>query len=207
MVLLFVDQPAHQHCQHRVEQQQQMERRRRNLRLQHHKPDVFNDAIHRVAQEKALNRRRIAVHGIENRRHIHQKHGEHVIQIRNILEKHKQRRQDQPDANIKNGQAADRIKQRQKLPRKLHAVYRGKDKEHQQRQPEIDDGRHIFGQQEHILGNVDLGKDMRVRHQGVHAAGGGLSEKGEDQVACKQVGGVVLNFFSKKVSENNSHHK
>ena len=105
MVLLFVDQPAHQHRQRRVEQQQQMERRRRNLRLQHHQPDVFNDAIHRVAQEKALNRRRIAVHGIENRRHIHQEHGEHVVQIRNIPEKHKQRRQDQPNADIKNGQA------------------------------------------------------------------------------------------------------
>lgn len=172
MVLLFVDQAAHKHRQRRVKQQQQMEFHRGNRAVQHHAADILDRAVHRIAQEDALDHRGIAVHRVEDGRHIHQQHREHVIQVLNIPEEYIQGGQDQAHADVEHHQAEDRVQDRHEFPGERHAVDRRKDEEHHQRQTEIDDRGHVLRQQEDILGHVDLRKDVLVRHQGVHAAFG-----------------------------------
>lgn len=172
MVLLFVDQAAHQQRQRRVKQQQQMELHGGNRAMEHDLAHILDRAVHRIAQEQPLHRRRVAVHRIENGGHIHQQHGEHVVQIRDVPEKHEQRRQDQPHADVEDHQAEDRIENRDEFPGERHAVDRRKQEEHQQRQAEVDDRRHVLRQQEDVFRHVDLREDVLVRHQRVHAAVG-----------------------------------
>lgn len=140
MVLLLVHQPAKQQRQRRIGRQQQMELRGGDHAIQHHQAHILDRAVHRVEQKHPLNRRRIAVHRVEDRRHIHQQHRKHVVQVRNIPEKHEQRRQNQPHADVEDHQAEDRIEDRDEFPGERHAVDRREQEEHQQRQAEVDDG-------------------------------------------------------------------
>lgn len=184
-----------------------MERKRWNCTVEHNATDILDRAIHRVEQKQPLDRQRIAIHRVEDRGHIHQQHGEHVVQIRNIPEEHEQGRQDQADANVKDHQAGDRIEDRDELPRERHAVDRREEEEHKQRDAEVDNCRNILRQQEDILGHVDLREDVRVLHQGVHAAGGGFAEEAEQQVACKQVSGVMIHGSAEELREHQLHHQ
>ena len=79
--------------------------------------------------------------------------------------------------------------------------------EHAQVQPKIDEGGYIFGQQEQILWHIYLGKDVRVCHQGVHAAVGGLPVVGEHQVAAEQVDGVMGGVPAEKLGKYQTHHQ
>lgn len=205
MVLLLVHQSAQQQRQRRIRRQQQMERRRGNRSLQHDQTHILDRAVHRVNQEQPLDRRRVAVHRVEDRRHVHQQHREHVVQVRNIPEEHEQRRQNQAHADVEDHQAEDRIEDRDEFRRERHAVNGRKQEEHQQRQAEVDDCRNVLRQQEHVFGHVDLREDVRIAHQRVHAAGCRLAVIREHQVAREQVRRVVRHISAEELGEHQAH--
>lgn len=207
MVLLLIHQPAKEHRKRRINQQQRMQLQSRNCSFQHDHAHILDRTIHRIEQEQPLYRQRIALHGIKDRRHIHQQHREYIVKIRYIPKEHEQSRQNQPDADIENHQAKDRIKNRDEFPRKHHTVDHRKEEEHQQRDAKVDDRRNIFGQKENVFGHVDLCEDMFIRHQGVHAAVGRFAEEIEHQVAREQVGCIVIHRPAEELGEDDFHHQ
>lgn len=207
MVLLLVDQAAHRQRRQRIKQQQQMELHGRNRAVQHDRAHVLDRAVHRIAEEQPLDRRGIAIHRVEDGGHVHQQHGEHVIQILNVPEEHEQRREDEAHADVEEHETQDRIEDRDKFPGEGHPVDRRKQEEHQQRQAEVDHRRDVLGQQEDVLGHVDLGEDVLVGHQGVHAAGGRLAVIAEHQVAREQIRRVMLHVAAEKLREHQPHHQ
>lgn len=73
--------------------------------------------------------------------------------------------------------------------------------------PEVDQRLHVLGEQEQVLGHVDLGEDGCVAHQGHHALGRGFVEVGVHQVAAEQERGVVLDVAAEEVGEHQAHHQ
>ena len=59
-------------------------------------------------------------------------------------------------------QTGNRVQERNEMPAKPDAVQRSKQKEDQQRQPQIDECRYVFGEQEDIFGYIDLRKNTLV---------------------------------------------
>ena len=106
---------------------------RRNIAVQHHHTEILDIAIHRIQQKYLLHQRRIVIHRIEDRRHIHQQHGENIIQVAGIPEEHEHRAQHETHANVEHHKTEDGIQQRQKMNAEAHAVDQRKRKEHAQR--------------------------------------------------------------------------
>ena len=84
-------------------------------------------------------------------------------------------------------------------------VQNAEHKEHAQGKAEVDEGLDVFGEEEQVLGHIDLGKDAGVAHEGGHALAGGLVEVGEDQVAAEQIGGIMGGIAAKKLRKDQPH--
>lgn len=204
MVLPLID-PAADHNRGKRIQQQQMVLQRRDDPVDHDQADIFDIAIDRVEQEQALDIRRVCLHGIEDRGKIHQQEGGDIVQILRIPEKDEHGGKDQPDTDVEENQAHDRIGDHEKPPGEGDPVYGDKQEEDDQRDGEIDDRRYVLCQQEYVFGHVDLRKDGRVAHQRAHAAGGGFLEKRKRQVPGEQVHRVVRYVPGKELGEYDPH--
>ena len=175
------------------------------MSLQYDHPYILDGTVDRVQQEDSLYPGRIPVHSVENRGHIHEKQRKHVIEILRVPEKHEHRGQNHADSQVEHGQHDDRVKDPQHAGPEGDVIQRRKYKENDQRQPEIDDGGDVLAEQEHVFRYIDLSKDLRVRHQRLHAAVGRLLVIGKDQVPGKQISRIVLHVPSKKARKNKAH--
>lgn len=175
--------------------------------LQHNHAHILDHAVHGIDEEQPLHLCGIRFHRIEDGGHVHQKHREHVVEVLNIAEKNVQRRQNHADAQVHDRQTRDGIHDGQHAPPEGHLIDGREHKEHHQRNAEIDDGRHVFGQQEQVFRHIDFAEYRGVAHQGVHAARGCLPIIAEKQVAGEQVGGIMLHGSAKKPGEHQPHHQ
>lgn len=207
MVVLLIHPAAQAKHQRHIKGHQQMEPKGGYSGLNDDLSEVADKKVHRVQKEGILNQRAIAVNGVENGRHIHQQLGEYAPKILNVPEEHIQRRQDQPHADIKTNQKADGIEQQKPPPGKSYSVQNAKQHEHAQSQPEVNEALNILGKQEQILGHIHLGEDAGIIQQAGHALACGFIEESEDQVAAKQVNGVMLHVPTKELSKNKFHHQ
>ena len=162
MVLLFVNQAADHDRRKRITHQQNVQLHIRNDAVDGHRTHILNRTVHRIEQEDALNFRWIAIQRVENRRSVMQQRQEYVIQVLGIPEKYLHCRKNQPHADAQHHQTGNRVQERNEMPAKPDAVQRSKQKEDQQRQPQIDECRYVFGEQEDIFGYIDLRKNTLV---------------------------------------------
>ena len=160
--------------------------------------EVLDDEVHRVCQEDALHLRAEVVHGIEDCGHVHQKLREDAPEVLHVPEEDKQGRQDQPEAEVQEYKAADRVQQQDKAPAKRDMVERAEHKEYAQREAEVDEALDVLGKEEEILRDVDLGEDAGVACQGGHALVGGLAEEREHQVPAEEEDGVMRRRAAEK---------
>ena len=121
----------------------------------------------------------VTVNSVEDGGHIHQQLSKHRPQILYVSEKYKQRRQDQPHADVEEHQTSDGIQQQDELPSKRDIIQYAEHEEHAQRQSEVDECLDVLGEQEQIFGYVDLGKDCCIAHQRGHPLPGRLAEIAE----------------------------
>lgn len=182
-----------------------MEPDRRHGGLNDNLPEIPDEQVDRVEQEGTLHRIAVSVNGVKDGGQVHEKLGEHTPEVLNVPEKYKQCRQDQTHTDVEQHQQRNGVKQHNELPRKRDAVKNAKQEEHDQRQGEVDECLHIFGEQEQILGHVDLRENTGIAHKGGHALIRGLAEATENQVAAEQVSGVVLHIAAEKLGKHQSH--
>lgn len=145
MVLLFIDQSADAQRKHSIEQNQPMEGQGRNGGVDHDQAEILDDAVHRIEQEKTLNRRGIAVYRIEDGGQVRQQREEDVIQILCVAEENVHGGQYQAHANVQQRKAENGIQEHDDLPCEGNSVDGGEEEEHQQCQAEIDDTADVFG--------------------------------------------------------------
>lgn len=207
MVVLLIHVCSHPKRSQRVRRRQQVELRRRDRPVYHDLPEVPDIQIERVEQEGALRRVAVAVYRVENGGQPHDQLGQDPPQILHIPEEHKQRRQDQSHPQIEHDHASYRVQQQEKPPCKRDPVHRHKGEENQQRQPEIDEGRHILRKQEQILRHIHLGKNSRVAHQRVHPQISRVRKVGKHQLSRKQIDRVVVHIIAEKVAEHQPHNQ
>jgi len=163
--------------------------------------------IDRIQQEQALHRVGVLVDGVKDGGQVHQQLGEHAPQVLDVPEEHEQGGENQPHPDVEQQQGADGVKQQEELPGERDAVQDAEQEKDDEGQAEIDEGLDVFGEQEQVLGHVDLGEDARVAHEGLHPLAGGLAEVGEHQVAAEQIGGVVLHVPPEELGEYQLHHQ
>lgn len=207
MVVFLIHPTAQAKYQRHIKGHQQMEPKGGYSSLNDDLPKVADKKVHRVQKEGVLNQGAVAVNGVENGRHIHQQLGEYAPKILNVPEKHIQRRQDQPHADVEADQKANGVEQQNPPPGEGDPVQNAKQHEHAQGQPKVDEALNIFGKQEQILGHIHLSKNPGIGQQRTHSLACGFVEKGENQVAAKQVNGVMLHVPTKKLSKHQPHHQ
>ena len=170
-------------------------------------PEVPDEQVDGIRQKQALDVVAVVVNGVEDGRGVHQQLGKDAPQVLDIPEEHKQRRKDQPYADVEQHQQAGGIQQQEEPPCERDVVKGAEHEENAQRQAKVDEGLHVLREQEQILGHIDLGEDARVAHQGLHALRGGLVEVGEHQVAAEQIGGIVRHVPPEELGKHQLHHQ
>ena len=129
------------------------------------------------------------------------------LMMRHVPEEDEQGRQDQPEAEVQEHKAGDRVQEQDKAPGKRDMVDHAEHKEHAQRETEVDEALDVLGEEEEVLRDVDLGEDTGVACQGGHALVGGLAEEGEHQVAAEEEDGVMRRRAAEKAREHEPHHE
>ena len=137
MVVLLIHIRAEAHREQGIKEQQQVNLQRRHCRVYDHFPEIADEHIHRVQQEKLLCGGRVSVHGVEDGGHIHQKLSEDAPEILNVAEEHEQRREYKSNTDIEADEQGDGIEEADKPPRECNAVDDAEDEEHAQRQAEV----------------------------------------------------------------------
>ncbi len=122
-----------------------------------------------------------------------------------VPEEYEERREDHACPDVEQDQAADGIEQADEFPGKGQSIHSYENKEDYQDQPEVDQGLHIPGQQEQVLGYVHLGKDPRVVHDSTHAAVGGVLEKREYQVPTEDIDHVMRRVPPEELGKYQRH--
>lgn len=205
MVVLLVHPAAQAQHHQRVEGAQQMEAGLGDHAVDDDFAEVADVDVHRVHIEQILDLQRIGVDVVEDGGQVHQEHGEHAVEVFDVPEEDEQGREHHPHADVEYGDAHDGIDEQQEVPVEGDALGSHEDEEDHQGQQEVDEGLHVAGEQEHVLGHVHLGKDPGVAHQGAHAAGGGVVEVGKEQIAAEEVDGIVLGGAAKELGEDQRH--
>ena len=201
VVLLIHPAPDPQHNGH-VRRHEQVEPEGGHRGLDDDLAEIADEQVDRVQEEEALGRVAVPVDGVEDGGHVHQQLGEDRPQVLNVPEEDKQGRQDQAHADVEQHQTGDGVQKADQLPGEGDVVQDTEDEEHTQGQTEVDEGLYVFGEQEQVFGDVDLGVDPGVAHEGGHALPGRLVEVGEDQVAAEQIGGVVGRAASEELRKD-----
>ena len=205
MVVFLVDPTANpQHNDH-IGQHEQVKPDGGDGSLDDNLPEVTDKEIHRIQEKQVPHHGGVIIDGVEDSGHVHQQLGENTPEILDIPEENEQGGEDQPHPDVEQNQHADGVEQADQLPGEGDVVQDTEYKEHTQGQAEVDEGLHVLGEEEEVLGHVDLGEDAGVAHEGGHTLTGGLVEVGEDQVAAEQIGGVMRGMPAKKLRENQPH--
>ena len=123
----------------------------------------------------------------------------------NIPEKDEKGGEDKAHPDVKQHQAADGVHQQDEFPGEGNIVQDTEHEKHTECQAEIDEGLDILGEQEKVLGDIHLGEDAGVAHEGLHALAGGFTEAGKDQVPAKEVGGVIGGVPAEELGEDQTH--
>ena len=123
----------------------------------------------------------------------------------NIPEENEEGGEDKAHPNVKQHQAADGVDQQDELPGEGDVVQDAEHKEHTECQAEVDEGLDVFGEQEKILGDIDLGEDAGIAHEGLHSLAGGFAEAGKNKVSAKEVGGIVRGVPAEELGEDQTH--
>ena len=205
MIILLVDPaPDGQHDGH-IGQHQQVEPDRGDGGLDDDLPEVPDEEVDRVQKEEVPHHGGIVVDGVEDGGHIHQQLGEHAPEVLDIPEEDEQGGEDEAHPDVEQHKAPHREEEADELPGEGDVVQNAEDKKHAQGKAEVDEGLNILGEEEQVLWHIDLGKDAGVAHEGGHALTGGLVEVGEDQVAAKQIGGIMGGIAAKKLRKDQPH--
>lgn len=205
LIAFLVNDTSYGQCHRAVDKKQPMERRGRQMPVDYRDPYVFDVAVDRIEQEHPLHPCRECIDVVKDRRHVHEQHHEHIIQILGIPEKHEQGRQDHPDSNIEHRQGDDRINDSEHAEAERHSIDRNEHKEHHKRKAKIDYRRNVLTENEQILRHIDLRKNVRIAHQRLHPAGSRLPEIGEDQVPGKQICRIKRNAVPEKLRKDQFH--
>ena len=207
MVILLIDQEAQRQRRDRVESAQQMELQRRNRPVDNHKPKILDVAENRIQKEQPLRHGAITVNPVKNSRQIRQQRQEYIIKVLRIPEEDEHGRQDHTDSQIEYQQAQHRIGQRKHVETEGDAVEHAEEEIHHQDDHEVDKRRHISGEDEQILWDIDFAEDPGIAHQAVHATPGGLLKISHHQVAAEQIGGVEGGVAPKELGEYQLHNQ
>ena len=207
MVVLLVHVRANPQSHQRIPRRQQMELGRGDGPVYHDLPEIPDEQIEGIQQERALHRVAVAVNGVEDGGHPHDELGQYAPQVLHIPEEHEQRGEDQANPQVEHNETPHRVHQQEELPGERNTINRDKGEENQQRQSKINQRRYILGQQEQILGHIHLGKNPRVAYQGVHAQVGGVRKVGEHQLTGKQIHHIVVHVVSEEVAEHHPHNQ
>lgn len=205
MVVFLIHKGAEGKGSHRVEQHQQMESHRGQRRVDDDLPEVPDIKIQGIHQEQPLDRLTVPVNGVKDGRYPHDQLGHHTPQVLHIPEEDKQRGKDEPQSQVKDNEAQDRVYQEQKPPCEGHPVDGYKEEIKHQRQSKIDKRRNVLGKEEQVFGNIDLCKNVCVTHQRGHPQIGGIGEVGKHQLAGKEVDDIVLHVVSEEIVEHHPH--
>ena len=165
VVVFVIHRCAADQCNGRIAEADGMMPQRRNNALDNGNSEIADVAVDRVEVEERLLQGSKGVQRIENGGHIQKQRGHDAVEVLDVLKEDIQRRKDQTHADVEHQQADDRIRQHQETPAEGQAVNGYEDEVDNQRQQEIDDGGDILGQQENVLGNVDLGENVGIAFQ------------------------------------------
>ena len=207
VIVLFVHAKPDRHDGGRRQAADQMYIPARDLIVDDDGAEIADIVIQRINLEQYLQIRRERVDRIEHRRDVHQHHRNDAVNILHILKEDIKRRKNESNADIEHDQTDDRIDQKQELPGKSHAVDRREYEEHNHRQPEIDQRRHVLGDQKQRLWDVDMRNDVRVVHQRAHALRRALAEIGEDHDARKKIDRIMRHIPAEEMAENKIEHQ
>ena len=205
MIVLLIDPAADAQHDGHVSQHQQVKPDGGDGGLNDDLSEIADKEVHRVQQEEIAHHGRVVIDGVEDGGHVHQQLGEHAPQVLDIPEEDEQGGEDEPHPDVEQHQAPHGVEQADELPGEGDVVQGAEQEEHAQGQAEVDEGLHVFGEEEEVFWHVDLGEDAGVAHQGGHALAGGLVEIGEHQVAAEQVGSVVGHVMPEELREDQPH--
>ena len=207
MIALFINPHADTEIEQRIKNTQRVIRRRRNDSVNDNQTHVFDIDIHRIQIQQLLKIVRQLVHRIKNSGHVRDQSKEHLIQVLNVTEKHKQRRQNGSDSDVHNQKTQNRKNQQKHRRPECNPIEDAECKINQKRKSEVHQRRHILGQKKEVLRHIDLRKDLGVAHQRLHAVLRGFLVIRQHDITRKQVGRVVRNVLSEEIGENDMHHQ
>ena len=87
----------------------------------------------------------------------------------NIPEENEECGEDEAHPDVKQDQTADGVHQQDEFPGEGDIVQDAEHEEHAECQAEVDEGLDVLGEQEKVFGDVDLGEDAGVAHEGGHS--------------------------------------
>ena len=184
-----------------------MELQRRRHAVQHHLPEIADEAVHRVKQEHPLNQGRVAVHVVKNSGEVHQKADNDIPEILDIPEQHQQHGQEEPQADIEHHHAQNGVQEKKEPGGDGHAVQQAENQEHAHSQGEIAEKLCVLRKEKNVPGHIDAAVNLHVAPQGEHALGGTVREEGKGQSPAEKKGGVVINAMAKKLRKDQAHDR
>ena len=205
-VVFFVDPAADTQDDDNVRRHEQVEPDCGDGGLDDYFSKVADEEVDRIEKEEVADHGTVVVYGIEDGGHVHQQLSEHRPEILDIPEKDEEGGEDEAHPDIKQDQAANWVHQQDEFPGEGDVVQDAEHEKHAEGQAEIDEGLDILGEQEKVLGDIHLGEDARIAHEGLHALAGGFAEAGKDQVPAKEVGGVMGGVSAEELGENQAHN-
>ena len=127
--------------------------------------EILDENKDRIGQEKPLDLGGKGIHGIENRRHVHQQHGKYTPEILDIPEENKHSRENQTDPNIEHKKKDNRIQEHDELPGEGDMVNDTKNEEDTQSQAKVNECLNVPTKEKEIFWHIDLRKDRCIGHQ------------------------------------------
>ena len=183
-----------------------MMRQRRHRTIQDNLTKVKDMLIYRIEIKCDLEIGRNIVNRIENGRTVHQQLKRDTPKVLHVAEEYVKGRQDQPNADIEEGQCHYRIRKKEKPPRKINSVQDAERKKHSESQREVQKRLNILGQQEYVLGHIDLREYRRIVPKASHPFVGGFAEIHEKEIPAEEVCRVMLYGGPEKLRKDHLHH-
>ena len=205
-VVLFVDPTADTQDDDNVRRHEQVEPDCGYCSFDDDFSKVAYEEVDRVEKEEVADHGTVVVYGVEDGGHVHQQLGEHWPKVLDIPKKDEEGGEDEAHPDVKQDQTADGVHQQDEFPGECDVIQDAEHKEHAEGQAEVDEGLDVFGEQEKILGDIHLGEDAGIAHEGLHALAGGFAEAGKNQVPTKEVGGIVGGVSAEELGENQAHN-
>ena len=206
MVVLLVDQEARAKRKQCVECRECVILRRGEACIENQNTEVFDINVNGVEKEQSFVVSK-AGNVVEDCRHIHEKRAEYAPEIVNVAEEHEERREDQSNSKAENNEPEGRNDEREEIERKGNLINDAEQKEDDKGESKVDQRGDRLGEEEQILGHVDLGEDLGVVQERSHSAARCVTKEGEHDVTAKQEGGVMCDGRTKEIGKDDAHNK